>query len=300
MRGGGVDRRACVILALAFYLRYPTRMSTDLLQALKSDDPRDLERACRLSFERERESLSRVIPMALSGNRAAAYTYVAVWRKLKDSLLSTLHEVQPDLVLNMQGQLYIADVKRWPAAGSHLVLEAEALEAPFSSWITATDDVGTGACVVMIQKVRELVQDLHPIAVADTAMPHWEQTETQLRAFRRHVSSALSESDPPLERIRNVFDLSLTELGDLFGVSRQAVTQWIEYGIPEERLSKVTTVAAIADLFGYRLRAERIPGIVRREAAAYGGSTALGMIKEDRHDSLLGIARESFRWSVPA
>jgi hypothetical protein len=275
-------------------------MSIDLLQALKSDDPRDLERLCRISFKREGESLSRVIPLALSGNRAAAYSYVAIWRELKDSVLGTLHDVQPDLVLNMEGQLYIADIKRWPAAGSHMILEAEALEAPFSSWVTMTEDVGIGACLVMIQKVRELVRDLHPIALGATAMPHWDHTEAQLRAFRRHVSSALSETDPALERIRSLFDLSLTELGDLFGVSRQAVTQWMEYGIPEDRLAKVTTVAGIADLFDYRLRSERIPGIVRREAPAYGGLTALEMIKDDRHDSLLKIARESFTWSVPA
>lgn len=292
---------ACVLLALAFCLRYAVVvMSVDLLEALKSDDPDDVQRLCHLSFEKQRESFNRVIPMALSGNRAAAFTYVALWRELKLSILSALHDVQPDLVINVQGHLYIADVKRWPAFGSALVLEAEALEAPFSSWITATDDVGTGACAAMIQKVRELVPGFHPVALSVNALPHWEQTESQIRAFRRHVSSALGETDPALERIRNVFDLSLTELGDLFGVSRQAVTQWLEYGIPEDRLAKVTTVAAIADLFDYRLRSERIPGIVRREAPAYEGSTALEMIKQDRHEALLEIARDSFAWSVPA
>lgn len=275
-------------------------MTVDLLQALKSDDPRDVERLSRLSFGKQCESLGRIIPMALSGNRAAAFTYIALWRELKNSVLSGLHDIQPDLVLNVQGHLYIADVKQRPAPGSTLVLEAEALEAPFSSWVVVTDDVGTGACVALVQKVRELLPGFHPISMPANALPHWEQTESQIRAFRRHVSSALNETDPPLERIMNVFDLSLTELGDLFGVSRQAVTQWLEYGIPENRLAKVSTVVAIADLFDYRLRSERIPGIVRREAAAYGGLTALEMIKQEQHDALLDIARDSFAWSVPA
>jgi DNA-binding XRE family transcriptional regulator len=103
-----------------------------------------------------------------------------------------------------------------------------------------------------------------------------------------------------LERIRHVFDLSLTQLGELFGVSRQAVTQWLETGVPEDRLEKVATVASIADLFEYRLRTERVPGIVRREAAAYDGLTALEMIKQNRQDELHASVRSSFEWAVPA
>jgi hypothetical protein len=275
-------------------------MTVDLLQAFKTDDLREVERVCHLSFRSQSESLGRIIPMALSGNRAAAFTYVALWKELTDSVLSTLHDLQPDLVVDVQGRLLIADVKNLPSAGSALLLEAEALEAPFSSWIIASDDVGTGACVALVQRVRELLPGFEPIPPAVHALPHWEQTASQIRAFRRFVSSALNESEPVLERIKNVFDLSLTELGDLFGVSRQAVTQWLEYGVPEDRRSKVTTVVAIADLFDYRLRSERIPGIVRKEAAAYGGLTALEMIKRGNHEELLEIARNSFAWSVPA
>ncbi|MGA7272169.1 MAG: hypothetical protein WB239_13945, partial [Acidimicrobiia bacterium] len=100
----------------------------------------------------------------------------------------------------------------------------------------------------MIQKVRELTPGLHPVALSTYAMPHWEHSEAEIRAFRRHVSAALSESDPPLERIRQVFALNLTQLGAIFGVSRQAVTQWLESGVPDDRLEKVATVASIADL----------------------------------------------------
>ena len=275
-------------------------MSVELLRALKSDDPSDVERLCRLSFGQARESLGHVIPMALSGSRSAAFSYVAIWKELTNSILHAIHDADPDLVLDVGGHLFIVDVKRCPAHSSRLLLEAEALDAPFSNWIVATDDVGTGACAALVQKVREIAPGLHPIALEIHALPHWEQSEAQMRAFRRNVSSAFNESDPPLERIRHVFDLNLTQLGDLFGVTRQAVTQWLELGVPEDRLAKVATVSAIADLFDYRLRSERIPGIVRREAPAYEGLTAIEMIKQDRHDALLEIARDSFAWSVPA
>jgi hypothetical protein len=88
------------------------------------------------------------------------------------------------------------------------------------------------------------------------------------------------------------------ELGRLFGVSRQAVGQWRERGVPSRRMAKVATVAAIADLLGRRLRAERIPGIARRPADAYGGLSMLGMIERDREDELQALIRSSFDWAT--
>lgn len=275
-------------------------MSTDLLFALRSDDPEDVERVCEVEFAEACESFRRFLPLALSGSRDAARRYVAVWRQVTDSVLGDLHEAERHAVLAIGDQLYVADVKGTPAVGSSLVLEFGALEAPFSSWVTRAPDVGLGVCAALIQKVREVTPGLSPIPLALNALPHWPQSETQMRTFRRHVTDALSEADPPLERIRHVFDLSLTQLGDLFGVSRQAVTQWLESGIPNDRMSKVTTVTSIADLLAYRLHSDRIPGIVRRPAPAYDGLSALDMIRNDRHDELLELVRASFDWAEPA
>ncbi|MEX0797755.1 MAG: hypothetical protein WD274_13810 [Acidimicrobiia bacterium] len=275
-------------------------MTADFLLALRSDDPEEVQRVCEFAFREERESFSRLIPRALAGNRSAAFAYVTVWRQAKDSVLRSLQEVEPDLVLSIGDHLYIADVKMWPSLASSVLLDAEALEAPFSNWITKTNDAGLGACAALIQKVREITPGLHPLMLAVNALPHWDQSDAQIRAFRRHVNSALNESDPPLERIRQVFDLSLTQLGELFGVSRQAVTQWLESGVPEDRLEKIATVASIADLLEHRLRTDRIPGVIRREAVAYDGLTGLEMIKQDRHHELLASARSSFEWAQPA
>jgi hypothetical protein len=275
-------------------------MPIDLLTALQSDDPAEVERLCELAFRKERESLSRIVPLAVSGNRRAAFVYVAIWREMRDSVLRSLHEFEPDLVVEIGDQFYVADVKRWPSHASSLVLDSGALEAPFSSWIAKTSDVGLGTCAALVQKVREITPGLHPVALAVSELPHWDQSDDQVRAFRRHVTSALNDSDPALERIKEIFDLNLTQLGELFGVSRQAVTQWLESGVPEDRLEKVATVASIADLLEYTLRTDRIPGVVRREARAYGGMTALEMIKQDRHVDLLASVRSSFEWSMPA
>jgi len=99
-----------------------------------------------------------------------------------------------------------------------------------------------------------------------------------------------------LDPIAGALELTETELGRLFGVSRQAVGQWRERGVPSSRMAKVTAVAAICDLLGHQLKPERIPGVARRPADAYGGLTMLELIEDDREDELLTLVRRSFDW----
>jgi hypothetical protein len=100
-----------------------------------------------------------------------------------------------------------------------------------------------------------------------------------------------------LDPIAETLELSETELGRLFGVSRQAVGQWRERGVPSSRKAKVATVAAIGDLLHHQLKPERIPGIARRPAEAYDGLSMLEMIERDREDDLLSLVRRSFDWA---
>jgi len=100
-----------------------------------------------------------------------------------------------------------------------------------------------------------------------------------------------------LDEIQASFGLSKTELARLFGVSRQAVDQWRVRGVPGDRQEKAATVAATADLLLHQLKSERLPGIARRPAPAYGGMTMLEMIERDRHGELLERVRGAFDWS---
>jgi hypothetical protein len=271
-----------------------------LLKVLDTDSPEDVERWCRESVPEAAATLNALLPRAVSGNRIAAFGYIRLWRSLTDSFLATLRAEQPDLVFESEGRLFVVDIKNSATPVSRLVLEAEALEAPFSSWVLRTHDVGVGACAALVQKLRDTIPRFRPVDLEVHGLPHWDVSESQLRAFRKNVSAALSEGDPPLERIREVFDLSMTELGDLFGVTRQAVAQWLESGVPGDRLAKVATVASIAELLDSHLRPGSVPGIVRRPADAYSGRSALQMVKQDRHDELLRSVRESFAWARPA
>jgi hypothetical protein len=103
-----------------------------------------------------------------------------------------------------------------------------------------------------------------------------------------------------LDEIQAAFGLSNSELGRLFGVSRQAVDQWRARGVPGGRQEKAATVAATADLLSRQLKAARLPGIARRPASAYGGLTMLEMIERDRHRELLERVRDAFDWAAAA
>ena len=103
-----------------------------------------------------------------------------------------------------------------------------------------------------------------------------------------------------LDEIADTFSLSDTELAGLFGVRRQAVSQWRRRGLPGARQEKAAAVAAVGELLRHRLKPERIPGIARRPARAYGRLTMLEMIERDRHLELLMEVRGSFDWAAAA
>lgn len=103
-----------------------------------------------------------------------------------------------------------------------------------------------------------------------------------------------------LDQIQATLDLTTTETGRLFGVRRQAIEQWRKKGVPAARQEKAAAAAAVADLLAHMLKPERIPGVARRPAEAYGGMTMLEMIERDRHAELLERVRRSFDWAATA
>ncbi len=106
-----------------------------------------------------------------------------------------------------------------------------------------------------------------------------------------------SDATVLLDEISSTLGLSQTELARLFGVRRQAVDEWEQRGIPSPRQAKVASLAGLCDLLRHHLRPERIPGIARTPASAYGGATMLEMIERDRHEELRELTRQSFDWN---
>jgi predicted XRE-type DNA-binding protein len=114
------------------------------------------------------------------------------------------------------------------------------------------------------------------------------------------VLTELSGAGTGLERLLAAWQLSVTEAAELFGVSRQAVQQWLDGGVPSSRQPKLLVILQIADLLERNLEPSRIPGAVRAPAGAYRGRSFVEVIAADRHREVLDRVAASFDWAATA
>jgi hypothetical protein len=139
-----------------------------------------------------------------------------------------------------------------------------------------------------------------------TALAELDPREAAQRLLAEHddawVSRLAQELDQHLgrrrlEQVMRLWDLSRTELGGLFGVSRQAVTKWIGDGVPSDRAPTVADVEAITDLLDRYLKRDRIPAVVRRDAARLGGTSIIGLVRSGRSSEALRLTRQMFTFA---
>jgi DNA-binding transcriptional regulator YdaS (Cro superfamily) len=123
-----------------------------------------------------------------------------------------------------------------------------------------------------------------------------EFSRDAVHRFLRLVLERITADSPALERVAILFDLSKTDLARLFGVRRQAIAQWFESGVPPARAAKANALARLADVLERNLKRDRIPGVVRQPADAYGGLSMLEMIEGDRGDELVRQVEGVFDW----
>lgn len=100
-----------------------------------------------------------------------------------------------------------------------------------------------------------------------------------------------------LERVVRLWGLSRRELGELFGVSRQAVSKWISDGVPADRTEQVADVEAITDLLDRYLKRDRIAAVVRRRAPRLDGSSLIELVRAGRSGDALRLTREMFAFT---
>jgi hypothetical protein len=234
----------------------------------------------------------------LHGNVSAARVYVTQYRELTQRLLEVAARARPELLSVNDKTVVVRDPSGGTGGFLKAALDETAAEAPFSRW-AALRGLEEGIALHALASLRLFLPDTQPLdpPVVGGIVPI---SEPDTRRFLAAVRRSLSAQQPPLERIRDVFDLNYTELGNLFGVSRQGAKDWLERGVPTDRQNKVATVAAIVDLLERKLKADRIPGIARRAADAYDGHTMFELIAQDRHEELLNITRQSFDWATPS
>ena len=285
-------RFACACASLALH-----SLDMDLLLTGGAEvAAKELDRLVRALVE----ELERSVPSALRGEEGATRVYVRAWRGLSRHYLQLAHDVLPDAVLETEkGDTLIVDIKRSVSPIATTLLDYLAVEAPFSPWVTHFG-AGRGVAVFLLSEVRQAIPGLDPIPLPKGAsgLAHWDVNEGDFARFARLVWQELQGEESLLTHIARVFQLTVTDLANLFGVSRQAVSQWLEEDIPSSRQPKALTVAHIADLLERNLSSSRIPAIARSPAPAYGGGSMVDMIAADRHEELLDIVRESFDWAV--
>lgn len=139
-----------------------------------------------------------------------------------------------------------------------------------------------------------------------TALADLDPREAAVRLLAEHddewIGSLADELDRHLRgrqltRIARLWHLSRTELGALFGVSRQAVSKWITQGVPAERVEQVADVAAMTDLLAHYLKADRIPAVVRRRASQLEGRTLIELVGAGRSGEALRLTRRMFTFT---
>lgn len=220
----------------------------------------------RLDPRLEAEVL-RWLPHALEGDERATRRYARAWRKL----VRTLSREQPDA-----------------PTSTVAVLDHFALTAPF-------DPEGP------LRALASVATAIIPGMEVTTTVP--AQGAARAADYRRFSNVVLSELADPgsgIERLVHTWHLSITDVGRLFGVSRQAVQQWLDDGVPGARRAKLAGILEIADLLERNLLPERIPGVVRTPAEAFGNLSMLEAIAVGRHVELLEHVRRSFDWAWSA
>jgi hypothetical protein len=179
-------------------------------------------------------------------------------------------------------------------------LEREAMSVPFSDWV-GTFGAGKGTAVAVVALLRATLPGTRPLsAPRGRRLPGWPLDEQDVVRFYRAVGDELSRTEAPLEHLTSVLGLNQTELARLFGVRRQAPDQWAVRGVPAERQEKLATLGEIADLLAARLKRDRIPGVVRRAASAYGDRSILDAIAAGDEALVLNELRDAFDWAAAA
>lgn len=138
----------------------------------------------------------------------------------------------------------------------------------------------------------ESITDLEPRKAAAIVAGAQEREATWLDEFAEYLDRY--RAGQSLARTLRVWGLSQAAAGRLFGVSRQAVSKWIDAGVPAERTEAIADLAAATDLLIHHLKRDRIPAVVRRAADALGGRSLIDLVSEGDTRAALQACRDMF------
>lgn len=271
----------------------------DLEEALVANSAKQC--AQKLAIHPERFAVfSESIPHAVQGEWAAVQVVVNRWHGFLGELLEAAANRAPRLVTRVDDRLGIRTASHRASNEPVNYLEHFISDVPFSPMV-ANYGPGIGVGVAAVDALRGLLPGWSRLRTeASLGWASWEVGSDQVR-YRRLVEIALRHAQPPLNQVRDMFDLTNTEFAELFGVTRQAVEQWERVGdVPPARRAKLANLLSVGEILERKLRPGRLPLIARRAAAAYGGQTMLEMVRVGRDEELKEITERALDWSTTA
>lgn len=113
-------------------------------------------------------------------------------------------------------------------------------------------------------------------AVDDLTADVLSRTGGNIDLLRRVIVQLDHElASRPLDRVVRLWDISATQLGQMFGVSRQAAATWLHDGPPAARADQVALLDQATNLLERWVKRERIPAVMRRPVDQLDGRTRL-------------------------
>ncbi|MDA8399832.1 MAG: hypothetical protein M0008_07270 [Actinomycetota bacterium] len=243
------------------------------------------------------DAFREAMPQALRGEWSSIVVLVNRWHGLIGDVLESASDELPDLVRKTDGHFGILTSAHVLSVEPIRYLDHLISDVPFSPLISRFGrDVGFG--VVAIDAIRLLLPGCSRLRIdASSGWPDLPEGSDVVR-YHRLVDLALRSMEPPLARVRELFDLNTGEIAELFGVKRQAVEQWEQNGdVPAARREKLANLLSVGELLERKLSPGRLSLVARRRADVYGGLTMLDMVRSDRDGELRKLTEQAFDWA---
>jgi DNA-binding transcriptional regulator YiaG len=121
---------------------------------------------------------------------------------------------------------------------------------------------------------------LSPIYLhASAATANWNINQIEIDGLREASEDATTGSVRDIAHIRQVMKISVSELARVFGVSRQAVHEWIKGGALSQRnAQRLSELSQVADVL-FESGVEITPQMLRRKVS--GGQSLLEFVQEE-------------------
>ena len=132
-------------------------------------------------------------------------------------------------------------------------------------------------------------------AVEDLTSDVLSRTDGDVDLLRRVIDQLDQElASRPLDRVARLWDVSATQLGQMFGVSRQAATTWLHEGPPAARADQIALLDQSTNLLERWIKRERIPAVVRRPVEQLGGRSRLDAALAGEFETLRAELLDTF------